>query len=311
MRKGRLENFSTEVDDLPPCGDLITMDQFVDVELTLEWRLQLGGNSGIKYLVREDRPNSWEKISLEYYLNTLKDEHLPDHEAKARVSKIKWHHRAIGFELQLNQQQGTNFIADIGSTGALYDLIAPVRAANALAGQFNQAGVVVRGDRVEHWINVKKVVESSRSSKRLLARIERSKFNPMRGFGQNKRGHIVLQDALFLILFVSKSVFVWGIFLNRRLIPQELHDNSSIKNRDHSLVQIPKVKKLAKKQSQSEATANLFMTTLPLWFFQVEGLRVHTITQPCWLWTIFKDMSQMRLTTIADYFCSLYSVTHI
>jgi len=144
VRKGRLEKFSTEVDDLPPCGDLITMDQFVNFELTLEWQLQLGGNSGIKYLVREDRPNSWEKISLEYYLNTLKDDHIPDHEAKARVSKIKWHHRAIGFELQLNQQ-GTNFIADTGSTGALYDLIAPVRAVNALAGQFNQAGVVVWG----------------------------------------------------------------------------------------------------------------------------------------------------------------------
>ena len=84
--------------------DLVTVDQFVDFELTLEWQLQLDGNSGIKYLVREDRPNSWEKVLLEYYLNKLKDDPIPDHEARARVSKIKWNRSAIGFELQLNQQ---------------------------------------------------------------------------------------------------------------------------------------------------------------------------------------------------------------
>jgi len=104
VRQGRLEKFSTEVDDLQPCGDLMTVDQFVNFELTSEWRLQLGGNSGTKYLVRENRPNSWEKILSEYSLNKLKNDPIPDHEATARVSKIKWNRSAIGFELQLNQQ---------------------------------------------------------------------------------------------------------------------------------------------------------------------------------------------------------------
>lgn len=193
VRQGQLENFSAEVDDLQPCGDLVTVDQFVDFELTLEWQLQLDGNSGIKYLVSEDRPNSWEKVLLEYYLNKLKDDPIPDHEARARVSKIKWNHSAIGFELQLNQQR-TNYIADTDSTGALYDLIAPVQGVNSPPGKFNQTGVVVRGDRVEHWVNATKVVEFFRSSQGLWARIERSKFRLMRGFGRNKRGHIVLQD---------------------------------------------------------------------------------------------------------------------
>ena len=97
--------------------------------------------------------------------------------------------------------RGSNFIADTGATGALYDLIAPVRSVNTPAGQFNQGRVVVQGDRVEHWINATKVVEFFRSSKRLWARIERSKFKSMRGFGQNKHGHIVLQDHTSYVSF--------------------------------------------------------------------------------------------------------------
>ncbi|MEJ7713666.1 MAG: DUF1080 domain-containing protein [Pyrinomonadaceae bacterium] len=37
-------------------GDIISVDQYDNFELQLEWRLSTGGNSGIKYLIAESMP---------------------------------------------------------------------------------------------------------------------------------------------------------------------------------------------------------------------------------------------------------------
>src|SRR6266481_2591643 len=36
-------------------GDIITADTFDNFDLTFEWKVALGANSGVKYLVSEDR----------------------------------------------------------------------------------------------------------------------------------------------------------------------------------------------------------------------------------------------------------------
>ena len=38
------------------CGDIVTAQQYDNFEFQLEWKIEPGGNSGIKYLVLEDRP---------------------------------------------------------------------------------------------------------------------------------------------------------------------------------------------------------------------------------------------------------------
>src|SRR5262245_37379479 len=40
-------------------GDIISVDQFGDFELTLEWKISPGGNSGILYRVTEDDEIIW------------------------------------------------------------------------------------------------------------------------------------------------------------------------------------------------------------------------------------------------------------
>jgi Domain of Unknown Function (DUF1080) len=148
-------------------GDLITVDQFASFELQIEWKVSPRGNSGIKYLVTEDLPPSGRSaVSFEYQV--LDDENHPD--AKMGI--------------------GGNRVA-----GALYDLIPPGKGRKPKpVGQFNQTRIIVRGDRIEHWLNGVKVVEFDRSSADFKQRIAQSKFKDRKGFGEAAKGHILLQD---------------------------------------------------------------------------------------------------------------------
>ena len=42
-----------------PAGDIVTVDQFGDFELTVEWNLAANGNSGIFFRVTEDDEVMW------------------------------------------------------------------------------------------------------------------------------------------------------------------------------------------------------------------------------------------------------------
>lgn len=148
-------------------GDLITVDQFANFEFQVEWKLSQGGNSGIKYLVSEDLPKTGRgAISFEYQL--LDDDNHPD----AKLG-----------------------IAGNRKAGSLYDLIpaGPNKKIRPI-GEFNQTRIVKRGNHIEHWLNGEKVLEFDQGSTELKARIVESKFKDTVGFGEAKRGHILLQD---------------------------------------------------------------------------------------------------------------------
>ena len=63
-------------------GDIVTIDEFGDFELTLEWKLTANGNSGVFYRVVEDDPVMWH-MAPEYqiidnaYNEPLKPGHTP------------------------------------------------------------------------------------------------------------------------------------------------------------------------------------------------------------------------------------------
>jgi hypothetical protein len=150
-----------------PSGDLITIDQFGSFELAIEWKISKGGNSGIKYLVSESLPPTGRgAISFEYQV--LDDENHPD----AKMG-----------------------IAGNRTSGALYDLIPPGSVKKVRpVGEFNQTRIVVRGDKIEHWLNGAKVVEFDRSSEEYRKHLAESKFKTTKGFGEARQGHILLQD---------------------------------------------------------------------------------------------------------------------
>ena len=177
------------------CGDIVSIENFDNFEFRFEWCICPGGNSGVKYLISEDRPQSWEQAYLEYHYKDLLREAQEDG-GPANLTSELFRYTPIGFEFQLIDDQA-NEDARSGPTrvtGALYDLLAPSPRPVRPAGEFNDGRIVVQGLHIEHWINEVKVLEFERESQQLRACIRGSKFTKMEGFGSVSRGHIDLQD---------------------------------------------------------------------------------------------------------------------
>ena len=175
--------------------DIITTRQFRDFELELEWKISAGGNSGVKYLVTEKRPSSWEKASADYQRGALQRRKAPAEEI-AKETPERYRYFPIAFEFQIiddalnsDARSGRNRV-----TGALYDLLAPSARLIAPAGSFNRGRIVVRRGHVEHWVNGVKALEFDIGSQDLQRRINASKFGQLPGFGTIRTGRIALQD---------------------------------------------------------------------------------------------------------------------
>ena len=147
-------------------GDLMTVDSFRDFELSFEWRISPGGNSGVKYNVSEE-------------LSTT------------RGSKYS----ALGFEYQVLDDEKHPDSRDVTHrTGSLYDLIAPQDKLLRPVGEFNRSRIAFHGNHGEHWLNGTKVVEFDLSTPEMDSLLTASKYSKIPGFGDKKKGHIVLQD---------------------------------------------------------------------------------------------------------------------
>jgi hypothetical protein len=157
--------------------DIITDEEFGDLELSWQWRLAAGGNSGIKYLVDEARSQPGFGIGFEYQL--IDDDRHPD----ARAGR-----------------DGNRTV------GALYDLIAPRDKVVRPPGQWNDSRLVILGTHVEHWLDGKKVLSFERGSPELKALIAASKYRSLPGFGEEARGHLLLQDHETEIAFRNIKV---------------------------------------------------------------------------------------------------------
>jgi hypothetical protein len=155
-----IENGVLSVDPAGKGGDIITEEQFSDFELSLEFRISKGANSGIKYFIL---PGS--NLGMEYQI--LDDDVHPD----AKLGKD-------GNRLQ----------------GGLYDVIPPKGKKDKPVGEWNHARIISKGNHVEHWLNGKKVVEFERGSAAFLAYKAQSKFKDNATWGTPKQAPILLQD---------------------------------------------------------------------------------------------------------------------
>ena len=148
-------------------GDLLTDKTYGDFELSWDWEVTPGANSGVKYNVSE-------KLSMSV---------PPTHAAK-------------GFEYQmLDDDLHPDGKLPNHRAGALYDLIAP----NALkqlhpVGAWNSSRIVFVGNHGEHWLNGQKIVAFDLGTPQMNAALAASKYHTMPWFATRRRGHIVLQD---------------------------------------------------------------------------------------------------------------------
>lgn len=151
----------TPIQDGAQRGDLLTRDIYGDFELRLEWRVAEGGNSGIMYRVTEDERATW---LTGPEMQVLDD----DRHADGQIPS----HRA----------------------GALYDLVVPPAGITRPVGEWNEVRIVVRGDRIQQWLNGHLTADVEIGSDDWRERIAASKFADVPSFASARQGHIVLQD---------------------------------------------------------------------------------------------------------------------
>lgn len=61
-------------------------------------------------------------------------------------------------------------------------------------GEFDEGRIVFAGGHGEHWLNGVKVVDYDLAGEDFKARYRKSKYEPIPGFADKRKGHIVLQD---------------------------------------------------------------------------------------------------------------------
>lgn len=168
VKDGVLKVLSSSGGESTNGGDIVTKDTYSAFDLSVDFKLSKGANSGIKYFVTLKEKNSGSAIGPEYQL--LDDTLHPD------------------AKLGMN---GNRTLA------SLYDLIKSKKSSRFFKqpGNWNTARIIVYpNDHVEHYLNGIKVVEYDRKSQAFRDLVAISKYKVWSNFGEAPEGHILLQD---------------------------------------------------------------------------------------------------------------------
>jgi hypothetical protein len=141
-------------------GNILTDKEYENFDLQFEWKIEPGGNNGLKYRVR------------------------------------KYGNRVLGCEYQiLDDSAYVERLRPKGLTGSLYDVYEPsnMHAAKPV-GEFNHSRIIVQGQHIQHWLNGELIVSAFAGSRQWRERIAASKFADVEGFGENHVGKIMLTD---------------------------------------------------------------------------------------------------------------------
>ena len=144
-------------------GDIVSLREFADFELEVEWKIAPKANSGLFYRVVEhsDDKDMW-MVAPEYQI-------IDD----------------AGYPSPLKPTQ---------KTAANYDLQPPAVDATKPAGEWNTTRIVVNGAHVEHWLNGKRIVAYDLWTDEWKRLVAVSKFRDHPRYARAKSGRIGIQD---------------------------------------------------------------------------------------------------------------------
>jgi len=167
MADGILSINETGGKESAAAGDIITTDMFSDFELSLDFKITPGANSGIKFFV-DPAINKGKGSAIGPEFQVLDDARHPD----AKLGR-----------------DGNRTV------GSLYDMIAaPTTKKVNPVGEWNNARILSDGNHVTFWLNGEKTVGLERGSKEWKDLVAASKYKVWPNFGELPEGHILLQD---------------------------------------------------------------------------------------------------------------------
>ena len=208
--------------------NLFSRKQYTDFDLTWEWKLTEGGNSGVKYQCVEGRidPDTdlvFQGTAITVYFTMLlaaaaflvlwrDPPWIAGTWARRSVMLVAaigtvWSasvgigllrersvakRRPPGFEYQMIDDR-TQHGDRLHTTGSLYDLLAAPLAEPRALGEWNESRVVVKGVHVEHWLNGRLVLAYDLGSPQLREAVSKSKFRKIDGFADKTSGYLMLQ----------------------------------------------------------------------------------------------------------------------
>jgi Domain of Unknown Function (DUF1080) len=160
VENGELHNTNHDASEAMR-GDLLTVKKYKDFEFTCDWKISVGGNSGIIYRCSEE-------FMQPYF--TGPEYQVIDND---------------GYKGKLTEKQ---------KAAADYDMIANTINKPKPVGVWNSTKIVVKGNHVEHWLNEMLVLQYEFNSPEWLTLKEKSKWKTALKYGQETEGHIDFQD---------------------------------------------------------------------------------------------------------------------
>jgi hypothetical protein len=162
-------------------------EEFENFELSLDWKLPEGGNSGIFYHLKEgyDSPTG---ICPEYQ--------LIDDINYARIHDLTEYNTGLGYE-------NPEMLHPLQKTAADYAMYPADESQKLLnpAGEWNNSKIIFKPEKVEYWLNGKKVVSFVPWSEDWYERKSVGKWKDSPDYGRFKKGYVGLQDHASPIWF--------------------------------------------------------------------------------------------------------------
>lgn len=143
-------------------GDIVTVAEYADFELAVDFQLTKTANSGIKYFFTAYPKGG--NLGMEYQVMD---------------------------DVGASDNKQANHLC-----GSLYDIFPADSTKKKMRpmGEWNTARIVCKGRQVAHWLNGIKVLEFERESEAYLAAVAKSKYKTEPVFGTVEKGRILLQE---------------------------------------------------------------------------------------------------------------------
>jgi hypothetical protein len=145
-------------------GDIVSDNEYENFELSWEWKINKGGNSGVMYHVVEDpKYKGPYETGPEYQM--IDDEGYPD-------------------KLEDWQKTGADYAMNLPNDKKK---VKPI-------GEWNTSKIVYNNGHVEHWLNGEKIVEFQAGDDKWNKEKSTGKWKDFPDYGSAKKGRIALQD---------------------------------------------------------------------------------------------------------------------